>query len=143
MQILVVTADPILRTFIFDILAERDIDVAGAASARAAVELLGHESCDTILVDAELADREAPTELLLAGIARRWPTIRRVVMSRELLRTVEHVLPKPFTPKQLLQALVLDAEPVEDEPPPATRRVRPSRFGAGLRMGRAESAHAG
>lgn len=134
MQILVVTPDPILRTFMLDVLREQQLDVAGVGSPRAALELLAHEPCDVMVVDAEAPHGELPGEWLLSQIRRRWPDTRGVLMSRDAVQTTEPVLRKPFAPADLLRSLQLDVRPAIEEPPPPTRRVPASRFGCGLRF---------
>lgn len=133
MQILVVEDEPLLRSFLSEVLGA-SYDVAVAASAQAAMALLQCERCDVVLADLELGGGQPSGRRLLDEVAVRWPSTRRILMSETPLDTGDLVLAKPLRMEELLRAVRSTApdDGERDAPPPTQRRPRHS-FGAGLR----------
>ncbi len=113
MRILCVDDDPLVRRVYAAVLGDAGHDVQLAASVDEAVAVLECERFDVLIADYRLGYGPRGTILLNMAI-ERWPHMRRFLVTgtqpspdQALLWTklAEQVLPKPWTPSQLLALL--------------------------------------
>ena len=100
--------------------ARRLADVVGVASAAEAIERLEAEPFDLVLSDTELGSGH-DGHWLLAEVERRWPAVRRCLMSGKSQETTHPFLLKPVSsidlacvirdPSSGVFALAIDAPP--------------------------------
>ncbi len=110
-RILVVEPDVFIREAIVAAL-ERSVWVVGVGSAREALELLGSESFDVVLAEADLGRGASSGHRLFSEVGRRWPWVRRVLMSDSPVarQTEEPFLVKPLGAQQLAVLAGLEDE---------------------------------
>lgn len=109
-RILVVEPDVFVRNALLSAL-ERSVWVVGVADAREALDLLRTETFDVVLSEADLGQGKPSGHRLFAEIGRRWPWVRRVLMSESSdERSSEPFLLKPLGPYQLAVIAGLEDE---------------------------------
>lgn len=84
---------------------DREAELVGVASAPLALARLQTERFDVILCDVELGEGLPTGHWLLAEVARRWPHVRRYLMSATKQTTTEAFLLKPVPVPVLLDIL--------------------------------------
>jgi len=148
MQILIVEDEPVLRSFLVDVLSDR-ADVVAVTSAAAALTELEHDRFDVVLAGFDLGAGSPSGQWLLDRVALRHPGPRRILVCDDEVRTLEVRLSESFAVDDLLSVVGLAAressgvhdrvvadvprsDAVMDVAPPTTRRPRLS-YGAGLR----------
>lgn len=110
-RILVVEPDVFIREAIVAAL-ERSVWVVGVGSARDALTLLRSESFDVVLAEADLGRGEPSGHRLFSEIGKRWPWVRRILMSDSPSdrQTAEPFLVKPLGAQQLAVLAGLEDE---------------------------------
>jgi DNA-binding NtrC family response regulator len=101
--------------------------VVTAGSARSAIEVAGRVGVDAVVSDLDLGPESEDGVWLLTQVARRWPRVRRVLLTgspdgraHAALRDgiVEALLIKPASRASLLRAAVTEAKGERREPIP-------------------------
>jgi CheY-like chemotaxis protein len=108
LRVLVVDDDELIRRVMTASLDGR-AHVVGLASAMAALARLQTERFDVVLSDAELGDGVPSGQWLLAEVARRWPAIRRILMSATKQDTKETFVLKPVGADLLFELMGVSA----------------------------------
>lgn len=110
-RILVVEPDVFMREAIVTALEHR-VWVVGVGSAREALSLLGSGSFDVVLAEADLGRGQMSGHRLFSEVGRRWPWVRRILMSEGSLEreSAEPFLSKPLGAYQLAVIAGLEEE---------------------------------
>jgi DNA-binding NtrC family response regulator len=109
-RILVVEPDVFVREAIVAAL-EHHVWVVGVGTAREALDQLRSESFDVVLAEADLGRGEPSGHRLFGEIGRRWPWVRRILMSDSHDRdSAEPFLLKPLGAQQLAVIAGLEEE---------------------------------